>query len=73
MKTRKTSTTPTPLSYEQALSRLDQITNSMESGEVSIDQMAEKIQEAQTLLTYCRQKLFDAEKKCQELLDENEE
>ena len=72
MKTRKTSTTPAPRSDEQALSRLDQITNAMESGEVSIDQMAEKIQEAQTLLTYCRQKLFDAEKKCKELLDEKE-
>ena len=73
MKASDTSPVPTPLSYEQALSRLDQITHAMESGEVSIDQMAEKIQEAQTLLTYCRQKLFDAEKKCQELLDENEE
>ena len=72
MKTRKTSNDSTPLSYEQALSRLDQITHAMESGEVSIDQMAEKIQEAHTLLTYCRQNLFDAEKKCQELLDEKE-
>lgn len=68
MKTKKTTPDTTPLSYEQAISRLDQIAHTMETGEIGIDQMAEKLQEAQALISYCRQKLFDAEKNCQDLL-----
>lgn len=68
MKTKKTTPDTAPLSYEQAISRLDQIAHTMETGEIGIDQMAEKLQEAQALISYCRQKLFDAEKNCQDLL-----
>ena len=68
MKTKKTPPDTAPLSYEQAINRLDQIAHTMETGEIGIDQMAEQLQEAQALISYCRQKLFDAEKNCQDLL-----
>ncbi len=61
------------MTYEQALARLEQITGEMERGQISIDQLAERLREAQQLLDYCRQRLTIAEKSCDTLLNTDEE
>ncbi len=60
------------LTYEQALAKLEQLTNEMEDGRISVDQLAERLSEAQKLLEYCRARLTSAEKKCNSLLNVEE-
>ena len=54
--------------YEQAMRRLEEIAGSMERGEVSLDDMSARLREAQQLLRYCKERLYEAEKNCQTLL-----
>ena len=51
------------MTYTQAHDRLEQILESIESGETPIDDLLEKIKEANVLISYCREKLknIDAE------------
>lgn len=49
------------MTYEQAMTRLEQITKQMESGEMPIDQMAAALKEARQLVTFCNQQLLDVE------------
>ncbi len=60
------------MTYEQAMDRLEKITREMEEGRVSIDRLAKCLQEAQQLLDYCREKLTNAEKDCNSLLNVEE-
>ena len=48
--------------------RLEEIAGSMERGEVSLDDMSARLREAQQLLQYCKECLYEAEKNCQTLL-----
>lgn len=57
------------MTYEEAMARLDVISSEMEQGKTGIDEMAEKLQEAQKLVKFCRDRLMKAEKNCQALLD----
>ena len=60
------------LTYEQAMQRLEAMAQQMESGEISIDVMAERLREAQKLMKYCHEKLYEAEKNCNSLLNVEE-
>ena len=61
------------LTYEQAMQKLEALTQQMESGEIGIDEMAKKLQEAQRLMQFCKERLYESEKNCTSLLqvDEN--
>ncbi|MCD8302213.1 MAG: exodeoxyribonuclease VII small subunit [Prevotellaceae bacterium] len=59
----------TELTYEQALGRLEKLTSEMEGGQIGIDEMADRLREAQKLLDYCKQRLTNAEKSCNLLLN----
>ena len=61
------------LTYEQAMQKLEVLTQQMEHGEISIDEMAKRLQEAQSLMQFCKERLYDSEKNCKSLLqmDEN--
>ncbi len=59
----------TELTYEQALGRLEKLTSEMESRQIGIDEMADRLREAQKLLDYCKQRLTNAEKSCNSLLN----
>ena len=61
------------LTYEQAMARLETLTQQMERGEIGIDEMAKKLQEAQRLMQFCKERLYESEKNCKSLLqiDEN--
>lgn len=58
--------------YEQAMRRLDEIAAQIERGEVSLDDMSARLREAQQLLQYSKQCLYEAEKNCQSLLSVDE-
>ena len=61
------------LTYEQAMAQLEALTQQMERGEIGIDEMARKLQEAQRLMQLCMERLYESEKNCKSLLqiDEN--
>jgi len=61
------------LTYEQAMAQLEALTQQMERGEIGIDEMARKLQEAQRLMQFCKERLYESEKNCKSLLqiDEN--
>ena len=61
------------LTYEQAMQKLEQMASQMEHGEIGIDEMAKKLQEAQRLMQFCKERLYESEKNCKSLLqiDEN--
>ncbi|HBC29228.1 MAG TPA: exodeoxyribonuclease VII small subunit [Prevotellaceae bacterium] len=60
------------LTYEEAMHRLEQLAARMENGEIAIDQMAENLSQAQKWLKQCREQLYEAEKRCDSLLEVNE-
>lgn len=60
------------MTYEGAMQRLEALAREMEAGDVAIDSLAEKLKEAQQLLTYCKAQLTKAEAEVQKLLKEEE-
>jgi len=59
--------------YEEAMLRLEQIASQMEKGDFTIDQLCHALQEAQTLIKFCREKLYQTDKQIQEILHIDEE
>ena len=60
------------LTYEQAMQKLEAMAQQMEQGEIGVDEMAERLREAQKLMKYCHEKLYEAEKNCKSLLSVEE-
>lgn len=60
------------MTYEEAMARLDVIAREMENSQTGIDEMAQRLQEAQKLVQFCREKLLNAEKNCKSLLNSTE-
>ncbi|PVH25859.1 exodeoxyribonuclease VII small subunit [Sphingobacterium corticibacter] len=54
--------------YEEAYAELQQIVVDMESGEIDIDSLSEKIQRASDLIAVCKAKLTRSEEEVQQLL-----
>ncbi|MCS7263497.1 MAG: exodeoxyribonuclease VII small subunit [Armatimonadetes bacterium] len=53
----------TPLTFEQAMARLEEIVKLLESGELSLDETVRLYEEGQRLRQFCEQKLNEAEKR----------
>lgn len=51
-----------PLTYDQAMRRLEEMADSMERGDTPIDKMASQLKEAHALLAQCKRQLTQAEK-----------
>jgi len=60
------------ITYEEAMAKLDTLAGQMERGEVSLDEMGKRLHEAQQLLAYCKELLYEAEKNCSSLLQVDE-
>ena len=60
------------LTYEQAMQKLEAMAQQMEQGEIGIDVMADSLKEAQKLMKYCHEKLYEPEKNCKSLLNVEE-
>jgi len=55
-------------SFEQALTRLEQIVADMEGGQLSLEKMISHFEEGNRLVKYCTAKLNEVEKKIEQLV-----
>ncbi len=69
MTAKKTKSAKEP-SYSEATTELDEILRDIESGEIDLDVLSEKVERAALLLTVCRQKLAATETKVKKVVDE---
>lgn len=60
------------ISYDEAVKVLEQISREMESGEIGIDEVAEKLKVAQQLLKFCRTRLTGVEEEIGKILGEGQ-
>ena len=60
------------MTFEQALSRLEEIVSQLESGEITLDQSIKAFEEGQKLVQFCLQKLNEAETKVKKLTTDSE-
>lgn len=57
------------MTYEKAMTRLEQIATQLENNELNIDQLSKALKEAQELLDFCRNKLYQADADINKMLD----
>ncbi|GFZ38477.1 exodeoxyribonuclease VII small subunit [Bacteroides nordii] len=56
--------------YSQAMERLEKIVRQIDNNELEIDVLAEKIKEANEIITFCTEKLTKADREVEKLLHE---
>lgn len=56
-------------SYNKAIEKLRGIIHDIESGELDVDVLSEKVKEANRLIKLCREKLFKADEEVKKILD----
>ncbi|RRD62323.1 exodeoxyribonuclease VII small subunit [Tannerella forsythia] len=56
-------------SYNKAIEKLRGIIQDIESGELDVDVLSEKVKEASRLIKLCREKLFKADEEVKKILD----
>ncbi len=61
------------LNYEDACKELEQIVQDMEKGDISVDELAEKIKRSAVLIRFCKQKLKTTEESVEAILKNLEE
>ena len=49
------------ITYEEALTRLEELVGKMENNELNLDQLGNSLEEAQMLIKMCRDKLYQTE------------
>ncbi|MBK9732040.1 MAG: exodeoxyribonuclease VII small subunit [Chitinophagaceae bacterium] len=59
----------TNLSYNSAFSVLEKLVEQMESDEIQIDELAEKVKQANELISFCEKKLRTVEKEVKKTID----
>lgn len=60
------------LLYTDAFEELQQIVQDIESGEISVDELSEKVKRATVLIAVCKEKLFQTENNVQQILKDLE-
>lgn len=58
------------MKYEEAIKTLETIVSEMESGKLDLDQLEEKLKEAQQLIKLCRDKLTKTDEEISKLLQQ---
>ena len=58
--------------YSQALARFQKIVAQIDSGELEIDQLADKIKEANVIIAFCNDKLTKADEEIKKLSQEKQ-
>ena len=61
------------LSYAEAVLQIEEILQKIETGELDVDDLAEKVKQASELLKLCKGKLFQTEKEIEKILKEMED
>ncbi len=57
-------------SYEQAITELEEIVNKIESEEISVDELSDKVKRASQLIRICKTKLKNTEEEVNNVLKE---
>lgn len=57
------------LTYTQAMKRLEHIVSEIENNQTDIDQICDKIKEAQSLIKFCQEKLYKTDRDVSLLLN----
>ncbi|MEC4113207.1 exodeoxyribonuclease VII small subunit [Myroides pelagicus] len=57
------------ITYEKAANELDEILKAIKNDEVTVDDLAEKVERASQLIVYCKEKLTNTERKVEEIID----
>ncbi len=55
-------------SYAEAMEKLENIVSAVEKDELDIDQLSEKLKEAQKLVGFCKDKLYKADEEIKKIL-----
>ncbi len=58
------------MKYEEAIKNIESIVSMMESGKLDLDQLEEKLKEAQQLIKLCRDKLTKTDEEISKLLQQ---
>ncbi len=58
------------ISYEKAIEELQTILHDLKEGQVSMDELTQKVQRAKALLDHCKNKLRTTEKNISDLIGE---
>ena len=59
--------------YSQAMARLETIVRQVDSNELEIDELVEKIKEANEIIAFCSEKLKKADDEIEKLLSDKQE
>lgn len=57
-------------SYNESIAKLRAIVSDIETGELDVDILSEKVKEASRLIKVCKDKLFKADEEVQKILEE---
>lgn len=60
------------LNYQDALNEIEEILNKIESNDLDIDELAEKVKRAAFLLKFCREKLQKTNEEVEKILSDME-
>lgn len=58
------------LTYSQAKQELEEIVSAIESGELDVDALTEKVKRASELIAFCKEKLTKTDEELQKILNE---
>lgn len=58
------------MKYEEAMKKLETIVSDIEEKKLDIDMISEKLKEAQELIKFCKDKLYQTDQDIQRLLSE---
>ena len=58
------------MSYAQAKEELEKIVSAMESGQLDVDALTEKVKRASELIAFCKEKLTKTDTQLQKMLEE---
>ena len=58
------------ISYTEAFSELENIVSEIEKGEISVDELSEKVKRASLLVKVCKEKLTSTEEDVNRILEE---
>jgi exodeoxyribonuclease VII small subunit len=60
----------TDISYSRAIKEIEEILRKIESEELDVDQLSDRVKKAADLLKICKSKLRDTEQEIQKILDD---
>jgi len=61
------------LSYSDAMSELEQLVHDMEYGDISVDELSEKVKRSAYLIKFCKLRLKSTEEDVESILKDMEE